>query len=63
MSLEPGVQGLEGDSLLVTRYSLPKIEWHLIGNLQKNKAKYAVQLFDLIHTIDSMPLAEDIGLR
>lgn len=38
----------------------PNIQWHLIGHLQKNKAKYAVQLFDLIHTIDSIELAEEI---
>ncbi len=38
-----------------------RIEWHLIGHLQKNKAKYAVQLFDLIHTVDSMELAEEIN--
>jgi hypothetical protein len=38
-----------------------KIEWHLIGHLQKNKAKYAVQLFDLIHTVDSIELAEEIS--
>ncbi len=38
-----------------------KPEWHLIGNLQKNKAKTAVQLFDLIHSIDSASLAEDIN--
>jgi pyridoxal phosphate enzyme (YggS family) len=34
------------------------LEWHLIGNLQKNKAKAAVQLFDLIHSLDSASLAE-----
>lgn len=32
-------------------------EWHLIGHLQSNKARKAVQLFDVIHTIDSMDLA------
>ena len=37
------------------------IEWHLIGHLQQNKAKYAVRLFDLIHTIDSVELAEEIN--
>jgi pyridoxal phosphate enzyme (YggS family) len=37
------------------------IEWHLIGHLQKNKAKYAVQLFDLIQTIDSMELADELN--
>src|SRR5688500_13631523 len=32
-------------------------EWHLIGHLQSNKARKAVQLFDVIHSIDSMELA------
>lgn len=33
-------------------------EWHLIGHLQSNKARKAVRLFDLIHTLDSAELAE-----
>lgn len=37
-----------------------KIVWHLIGHLQKNKVKNAVGLFDLIHSVDSLDLAEDI---
>ena len=41
--------------------SNPQTEWHLIGNLQKNKAKYAVQLFCLLHTVDSIELAEEIN--
>jgi pyridoxal phosphate enzyme (YggS family) len=36
------------------------IHWHLIGHLQKNKVKTAVGLFDLIHSVDSMELAEEI---
>lgn len=36
------------------------VEWHLIGSLQKNKARTAVQLFDLIHSIDSVALAEEV---
>lgn len=35
-----------------------KAEWHLIGHLQSNKARKAVNLFDLIHTLDSIELAE-----
>lgn len=31
--------------------------WHFIGHLQSNKAKYAVRLFDLIHSVDSEKLA------
>lgn len=34
------------------------IEWHLIGHLQSNKARRAVQLFDWIHTVDSADLAD-----
>jgi PLP dependent protein len=33
-------------------------EWHLIGNLQANKARKAVKLFDVIHTLDSIELAQ-----
>jgi len=36
--------------------------WHLIGHLQSNKVKIAVQLFDMIHSIDSVRLAEVISL-
>ena len=34
-----------------------KVEWHLIGHLQKNKIKKAVTIFDMIETLDSLPLA------
>ena len=37
------------------------LSWHLIGHLQKNKAKAAVELFDLIHSVDSAELAEAIN--
>jgi pyridoxal phosphate enzyme (YggS family) len=37
------------------------VEWHLIGSLQKNKAGTAVQLFDLIHSVDSASLAEELN--
>lgn len=37
------------------------IEWHLIGSLQTNKVKQAVQMFDLIHSVDRAPLAEEIS--
>lgn len=35
--------------------------WHLIGHLQSNKAKRAVQLFDIIATIDSWKIAETVA--
>jgi pyridoxal phosphate enzyme (YggS family) len=34
--------------------------WHLIGHLQKNKAKYAVKLFELIHSVDDLELAREL---
>lgn len=34
--------------------------WHLIGHLQTNKAKYAVRLFQLIHSVDTIELAREI---
>jgi PLP dependent protein len=39
------------------------VSWHFIGHLQSNKAKYAVRLFDVIHSIDSIPLAEELNRR
>lgn len=36
------------------------VEWHLIGHLQTNKAKLAVRFFDLIHSVDSPALAEEL---
>jgi PLP dependent protein len=35
-------------------------QWHLIGRLQTNKAKYAVRLFDLIHSVDTIGLAREL---
>jgi pyridoxal phosphate enzyme (YggS family) len=35
--------------------------WHFIGHLQSNKAKYAVRMFDLIHTVDSVKLAVELN--
>lgn len=36
------------------------VTWHLIGHLQTNKAKVAVKLFDLIHSVDTVHLAKAI---
>ncbi|MEW6547412.1 MAG: YggS family pyridoxal phosphate-dependent enzyme [Bacillota bacterium] len=39
------------------------VSWHLVGHLQTNKVKYAVKLFDLIHSLDSVRLAREIQKR
>jgi pyridoxal phosphate enzyme (YggS family) len=44
----------------ITSLSHLSTSWHFIGHLQSNKAKYAVRLFDLIHSVDSLKLAEEI---
>ena len=41
----------------------PAPEWHFIGRLQKNKVKYVVPWATLIHTVDSLGLAEAISVR
>lgn len=48
---------------LVEKYEvLPKdIRWHLIGHLQRNKVKYVVDKAALIHSVDSLKLAEEIS--
>lgn len=41
--------------------ALPKdIHWHMIGHLQRNKVKYIIDKVDLIHSVDSLRLAETI---
>lgn len=43
---------------------LPKeISWHLVGHLQSRKARDAVRIFDLIHSVDTIKLAQEINKR
>jgi pyridoxal phosphate enzyme (YggS family) len=39
------------------------VSWHMVGHLQTNKAKTALHLFDIIHSVDSLHLAEAISRR
>ncbi|MEK7851829.1 MAG: YggS family pyridoxal phosphate-dependent enzyme [Deltaproteobacteria bacterium] len=39
------------------------VEWHMTGHLQKNKVRDAVSLFDMVHTIDSLELAQEVDKR
>jgi pyridoxal phosphate enzyme (YggS family) len=38
-----------------------RLRWHMIGHLQSNKARDAVQLFDMIESIDSLSLANEVN--
>jgi pyridoxal phosphate enzyme (YggS family) len=40
-----------------------KLRWHFIGHLQSNKCRDAVQLFEMIQSVDSLPLAQEINRR
>ncbi|MCJ7522351.1 MAG: YggS family pyridoxal phosphate-dependent enzyme [Dehalococcoidia bacterium] len=41
----------------------PSLIWHMVGHLQTNKAKTAVDIFDIIHSVDSLRLAETLSQR
>lgn len=55
---ENRVQEAEGKIEEVGRM---RAQWHLIGHLQSNKARRAVTLFDLIHSLDSVELAQRLN--
>jgi len=40
-----------------------RVAWHFIGHLQKNKVKKAVEIFNMIETVDSLEIAEEIDKR
>lgn len=39
------------------------LSWHMIGHLQTNKVKTALLLFDIIHSVDSLPVAQAVSKR
>jgi pyridoxal phosphate enzyme (YggS family) len=64
-AIEAGVTDLGENYIQEARekiYTLARfpVNWHYIGHLQSNKAKYAVRLFDLIHSVDSLKLAKEL---
>ena len=65
--IEAGITHIGHNYVQEARSMIPQIgadvTWHLIGHLQRNKAKVAVQLFDVIETIDSLRLAREIDKR
>ena len=44
----------------IETWDVKRATWHLIGHLQSNKARRAVQLFDMIHSLDSVALVEKL---
>jgi pyridoxal phosphate enzyme (YggS family) len=64
-AIEAG-QDLFGESRVQeARAKIPElpsnIRWHFVGHLQKNKVRQALPLFEMIHSVDSLALAQDIN--
>ena len=53
----------ELDELRRSGVDVPEMNWHLIGHLQTNKVKYVVGKVKLIHSCDSLKLAQEISRR
>jgi len=47
----------------IEKFNKKPVQWHFLGHLQKNKAKFAVELFDMIETVDSLDLAKELSKR
>ena len=52
--------GLEAGGPEPRALSPQPVRWHLIGYLQRNKAKHAVELFSVIHSVESLELIEEL---
>jgi pyridoxal phosphate enzyme (YggS family) len=64
-AIEAG-QTLFGESRVQeARAKIPELpsnlRWHFVGHLQKNKIRHALPLFEIIHSVDSLGLAQDIN--
>ena len=59
---ENRVQEAQGKLPLLADLS-PRPTWHMVGHLQTNKVKTALNLFDIIHSVDSSHLAQAISRR
>src|ERR1041384_7331866 len=64
-AIEAG-QTLFGESRVQeARAKIPELpsnlRWHFVGHLQKNKIRHALPLFELIHSVDSLALAQDVN--
>jgi len=66
-ALDAGVRAIGENYVQEAADVLPAVgrraRWHLIGHLQTNKAKKAVEIFDLVETVDSLALGREIDKR
>ena len=62
-ALAAGVEVFGENRVQEAEEKIPRVgggRWHMIGRLQRNKARRAVELFELIHSVDSLRLAETL---
>jgi pyridoxal phosphate enzyme (YggS family) len=66
--LEAGIRHIGENRVQEAREKIPLLSnlqphptWHMVGHLQTNKVKTAVEIFDIIHSIDSFRLAEALS--
>ena len=51
----------KAETLVQKEVVKPQVRWHMIGHLQRNKVKYLVDKACMIHSVDSLRLAEEIN--
>ncbi len=65
LALGQGITTLGESKLQEAKLKIPLVSgrahWHMVGHLQSNKARDAVELFELIHSVDSVKLAAEIN--
>jgi pyridoxal phosphate enzyme (YggS family) len=52
-----------GPKIEALRQKYPRVTWHMIGHLQRNKVRQALELFDMIQSVDSERLAREIQAK
>jgi pyridoxal phosphate enzyme (YggS family) len=66
-AIEAGITCFGENRVQEAQAKIPQIkasvEWHLVGNLQTNKVKRAIELFTMIQSVDSLHLAEEVERR
>ena len=67
LAVEAGVRDFGENRVQEAAEKIPRVHadvtWHFVGHLQRNKAKEAVELFSLIHSLDSIRLARELDRR
>src|ERR1700682_4929784 len=62
---EAGQQVFGESRVQEARIKIPELpsnlRWHFVGHLQKNKIRHALPLFEMIHSVDSLALAQDVN--